>query len=105
MRKKVLWVMAPLAASLLLASCGSSHSPDLIVDDDPNSCSALSSNGAPVVVGSGVSGDPAAPEKASGYRLGLTAKYSSKYMVVANTPLATKSPEAVVVSAKPIRLP
>ena len=91
MRKNVLWVMAPLAASLLLASCGSSHSPDLIVDDDPNSCSVLSSNGAPVVVGSGVSGDPAAPEKASGYRLGLTAKYSSKYMVVANTPLATKA--------------
>ena len=29
---------------------------------------------------------PAAPEKASGYRLGLTAKHSSKYMAVANTP-------------------
>ena len=44
-----------------------------------------------MVVGSGVSGDPAAPEKASGYRLGLTAKHSSKYMAVANTPLATKA--------------
>ncbi|MBO9679386.1 MAG: gamma-glutamyltransferase [Acidovorax sp.] len=91
MRKKILWTLAPLAAVALLASCGGSDGPDLIVDNDANSCSVRSGSGAPVVVGSGVSGDPAAPEKASGYRLGLTAKHSSKYMVVANTPLATKA--------------
>ncbi|MBS0293568.1 MAG: gamma-glutamyltransferase family protein, partial [Proteobacteria bacterium] len=90
MRKNMLWIMAPLAAAAFLTSCGGSgHFP--IVDNDPNSCSIRSSSGAPVVVGSGVSGDPAAPEAATGYRLGLTAKYSSKYMVVANTPLATKA--------------
>ncbi|HQQ68721.1 MAG TPA: gamma-glutamyltransferase family protein [Alicycliphilus sp.] len=90
MRKRALWIVAPLAAALL-ASCGGSSDGRLIVDDDPNSCTVRSSGGAPVVVGSGVSGDPAAPEAASGYRVGLTAKYSSKYMAVANTPLATKA--------------
>ena len=34
---------------------------------------------------------PAAPEGASGYRLGNTVKYADKYMVVANTPLAVKA--------------
>ncbi|MEX3012564.1 hypothetical protein AB3538_08995 [Acinetobacter baumannii] len=44
-----------------------------------------------MVVGSNQNGDPAAPEGASGYRLGNTVKYADKYMVVANTPLAVKS--------------
>ena len=91
MRKKILWIMAPLAAAVFLASCGGGGGERLIVDNNPNSCTVRSSGGAPVVVGSGVSGDPAAPEAASGYRLGLTAKYSSSYMAVANTPLATKA--------------
>ena len=91
MRKKTLWLMAPLAAAVFLASCGGGDGERLIVDSDPNSCTVRSSGGASVIVGSGVSGDPAAPEKASGYRLGLTAKNSSKYMAVANTPLATKA--------------
>ena len=51
----------------------------------------LGSGGGSVVVGSGVPGDPAAPEAASGYRLGLKAKTSNSYMAVANTPLATKA--------------
>jgi len=91
MRKRMLWIMAPLAAAAFLASCGGGHGQLPVVDNDPDSCTVRSSGGAPIVVGSGVSGDPAAPENASGYRLGLTAKYSSKYMVVANTPLATKA--------------
>ena len=91
MHKKTLWVMAALTAAVFLASCGGGDGDRLIVDSDPNSCTVRSSGGAAVVVGSGVSGDPAAPEKASGYRLGLTAKHSSKYMAVANTPLATKA--------------
>ena len=89
MYKKTLWVMAALPTAVLLASCGGGDGDRLIVDNNPNSCTVRSSGGAAVVVGSGVSGDPAAPEKASGYRLGLTAKHSSKYMAVANTPLAT----------------
>ena len=90
MRKKTLWILAPLAAAVFLAGCGG-NGDLLIVDNDLNSCTVRSSSGAPVVVGSGVGGDPAAPEPASGYRLGLTAKYSNKYMAVANTPLATKA--------------
>ncbi len=84
----------PLALSLaiatLLAGCGGSGS-SLIVDTSSDSCSVLSSNGSAVVVGSGVAGDPSAPEPSSGYRLGYKAKQASKYMVVANTPLATKA--------------
>ncbi|MGE8321349.1 MAG: gamma-glutamyltransferase family protein [Comamonas sp.] len=96
MRKRILGVMVPLAAAAFLASCGGSGGSGsgiggLIVDNDPTSCSVKGSNGGSVVVGSGVNGDPAAPEKASGYRLGLTAKHSSKYMAIANTPLATKA--------------
>jgi len=90
MSPKVLWIMAPLAAAAFLAGCGGGGDK-LIVDNNPNSCTVRGSGGAIVVVGSGVSGDPAAPEAASGYRLGLTAKHSSSYMAVANTPLATKA--------------
>lgn len=81
---------APLAVVLALAACGG-DSDNLIVDSDANSCSVLASDGSAVVVGSGVAGDPAAPEPASGYRLGYKAKHSSSYMVVANTPLASKA--------------
>lgn len=88
-----LWPAVPLALTLALAGCGSSDndSGGLAVDTHADSCSVVSASGQPIVVGSGVPGDPAAPEAASGYRLGYKAKYSSKYMVVANTPLATKA--------------
>ena len=87
----VLWTLTPVALSLALYGCGSGSDSDLVVDSNAQSCSVVSGSGAPVVVGSGLSGDPAAPEAASGYRLGYKAKQSSKYMVVANTPLATKA--------------
>lgn len=89
-KKIVLWTLTPIALSLALYGCGGSDS-DLIVDNNAQSCSVVSNGGAPVVVGSGLAGDPAAPEAASGYRLGYKAKQSAKYMVVANTPLATKA--------------
>lgn len=93
MRKKTyLWALTPVAFSLTLLGCGGgSDGNQLVVDESIDSCSVVSNSGAPVVVGSGVAGDPAAPEPASGYRLGYKAKTSSKYMVVANTPLATKA--------------
>jgi len=92
MKKKVfLWALTPIALSLALYGCGSGSNSDLVVDSNAQSCSVVSGSGAPVVVGSGLSGDPAAPEAASGYRLGYKAKQSNKYMVVANTPLATKA--------------
>ncbi|WP_313301744.1 gamma-glutamyltransferase family protein [Diaphorobacter sp.] len=94
MQTRKFWPLAPITVAILLASCGgSSHhdDPELIVDSNPNSCTVTGSGGGSVVVGSGVAGDPAAPEAASGYRLGLKAKHSSSYMAVANTPLATKA--------------
>ncbi|MDD0809572.1 gamma-glutamyltransferase family protein [Curvibacter sp. RS43] len=91
MNKKVwLWALTPGVVALSLYGCGGSGS-SLIVDSNAQSCSVVSSSGSPVVVGSGLAGDPAAPEAASGYRLGYKAKTSSHYMVVANTPLATKA--------------
>jgi gamma-glutamyltranspeptidase/glutathione hydrolase len=86
-----LWIATPIAVAMTLVACGGSDGDGLIVDTRADSCSVLSSNGAAVVVGSGVAGDPAAPEAASGYRLGYKAKHSASYMVVANTPLATKA--------------
>lgn len=47
------------------------------------------SNGTPVVVGSDVSGDPAAPEPASGYRVGKRAVTSRMYMVSTANPHAS----------------
>lgn len=97
MQTRKFWPLAPLTVAVfILASCGGdapvgSFGPELIVDSNPNSCSVLASGGGSVVIGSGLAGDPAAPEAASGYRLGLTAKNSSSYMAVANTPLATKA--------------
>ncbi len=90
------WPLAPITVAVfLLAGCGSSSNdsinPELIVDNDPTSCTVLSSTGGSVVVGSGQAGDPAAPEAASGYRVGLKAKHSNRYMAVANTPLAAKA--------------
>lgn len=85
-----LWIATPVAVALALAACGG-DGDDLLVDSNANSCAILASNGSSVVVGSGVAGDPAAPEPASGYRLGYKAKHSNSYMVVANTPLASKA--------------
>lgn len=90
MKKKVwLWTLTPVALTLALYGCDGGS--DLVVDNNADSCSIVSSSGSAVVVGSGSVGDPAAPEAASGYRLGYKSKQSSKYMVVANTPLATKA--------------
>jgi gamma-glutamyltranspeptidase/glutathione hydrolase len=92
-----LWKLSTLLMAVLLASCGggSSHNdappPEeaLIVDDDPDSCSVIAQDGSSVIVGSGLPDDPTLPEPNSGYRLGYQAKQASKYMIVANTPLAS----------------
>jgi gamma-glutamyltranspeptidase/glutathione hydrolase len=95
----------PLALAIALAGCGGGggssseatpeepipEEPALIVDTNEDSCSVVAGSGDPIVVGSGVPGDPSLPEPTSGYRLGYKAKHSSKYMVVANTPLASKA--------------
>ncbi len=70
---------------LALAGCGGS-------DDDPvNTACAVTSASGSVVVGSGLPGDPAAPEPASGYRTGYKPVHSKSYMVVTANPLASKA--------------
>lgn len=95
MNKKSLLMLTPIAFAVLLSACGGSDDniapSNLIVDTNPNSCKVATNNGSGVEVGSGLPGDPAAPEAPSGYRLGYKAKYSNSYMVVANTPLASKA--------------
>jgi len=106
MNKKRLSLLASLVIAVPLASCGSdsdddapsastpppaTEEPSLAVDTDTTSCSHVSDDGSTVIVGSGQAGDPAAPEPPSGYRLGYKAKHATKYMVVANTPLASKA--------------
>lgn len=85
-----LWLC--LAAAWALAGCaGFQGDAPLAVDTHPWSCASTGAGGQPVVVGSGDAGDPAAPEAASGYRLGLRAVQTQRYMVVAATPLATRA--------------
>ena len=97
---------ATLAASLLLISaCGGNGTdtadngtppvvnppvvnPPVVTPD--TACEVASGSGS-VVVGSGLPGDPAAPEPASGYRLGKTAVHAKTYMVSTANPLASRA--------------
>jgi len=75
--------LVPLA---ILSGCGGD-------DDTPvvdTACQALTDTGS-VVVGSGVAGDPAAPEPASGYKVGKKAVHTRTHMVVTANPLASKA--------------
>jgi gamma-glutamyltranspeptidase/glutathione hydrolase len=82
------------ALPVILTACpggASAQNSGLIIDTNEDSCSVASNGDDPIIVGSEVPGDPSLPEPASGYRLGYQAKHSSKYMVVANTPLAAQA--------------
>ncbi len=87
LRDRVLPPLLLSASALLLAACGGGDDDDLVARTP---CEATV-NGGSVVVGSGLPGDPAAPEPASGYRLGKTVVHSASYMVVSANPLATKA--------------
>jgi gamma-glutamyltranspeptidase/glutathione hydrolase len=82
---KTLLCATPL---VLLAGCGGSD--DDSTDASASECQAITDAGS-VVVGSGLPGDPAAPELASGYRTGKKAVSAKTYMVVTANPLASKA--------------
>src|SRR5690349_10964596 len=96
-RRTPAWLLA-----LLIAGCGGSDGVVVTKPETPappadtpavradNAC-ADNSTGGSVVVGSGLPGDPAAPEPASGYRTGMQVVNARSYMVVTNTPLASKA--------------
>ncbi|RZM03250.1 MAG: gamma-glutamyltransferase family protein [Variovorax sp.] len=93
-----------VSLSLALAGCGGSSDDTPVAATPPvtqppatpvtpvadNGC-LTTTGSAPVVVGSGLAGDPAAPEPASGYVVGHKVVTAKSYMVVANHPLATKA--------------
>ncbi|WP_432767435.1 gamma-glutamyltransferase family protein [Roseateles cavernae] len=79
-----------LAPLWLLGSCGGSDDEELVPPLADTGCQALSDTGT-VVVGSGLPGDPAAPEPASGYRVGKKLVHAKSYMVVTANPLASKA--------------
>ena len=88
MRHPVSLVMRAAASLMsigLVAGCGGSN------DNPPDTaCEATSASGN-VVVGSGLPGDPAAPEPSSGYRIGAKPVTARSYMVVTANPLASKA--------------
>ena len=79
-----------VAVSASLAGCLGGGDDDSVA----NACAVVTDTGA-VVVGSGLPGDPAAPEPASGFRLGKTATHAKSYMVATANPLASKAGPAV----------
>ena len=83
------WIGLAAVTPLFLASCGGGGNGGS-GQDDLAACAITSGDGS-VVVGSGLPGDPAAPEPSSGYRLGKKALHTSKYMVVTANPLASKA--------------
>jgi gamma-glutamyltranspeptidase/glutathione hydrolase len=80
---------AVVALALLLAACGDDDTTVVITQPDTE-CLQLTDSGG-VTVGSGLPGDPAAPEVATGYRTGKTAVYARSYMVVTANPLASRA--------------
>ena len=78
------WVVPTLA----LGACGGDNDELAPVID--TAC-ALSTSSGSVVVGSGVPGDPAIPEPASGYKLGAKPVVGKNYMVVTANPLASQA--------------
>lgn len=76
--------VSALVASLVLFGCGDDSST--VAD---NQCARVTDTGS-VVVGSGLPGDPSAPEPSSGFRA-RTLTTAKTYMVVANNPHAAKA--------------
>lgn len=84
-----LYPLTALALAAALAACGGTG--ETRPGDGAQACAVTSSGGQAVVVGSGLPGDPAAPEPASGYRPGQRAVQASRFMVSTANPLASKA--------------
>jgi gamma-glutamyltranspeptidase / glutathione hydrolase len=87
--------LLPVTALLVvLAACGDGGGDVVIGAPQPvtqsKPCTQPSGTGT-VVVGSGLPGDPAIPELASGYKLGKKVLTTASYMVVTANPLATQA--------------
>ena len=83
--------LAPVLASLLLLwSCGGGNDDEATAAALAAECQAITDTGT-VTVGSGLAGDPAAPEPASGYKVGKKVVYAKTYMVVTANPYASKA--------------
>ncbi len=91
MGRSTRWRAARLAVwvgglGLLATACGGG-----VAEEEALAACQTSTADGSVVVGSGAPGDPAAPEPASGYRLGKTVVKAKSYMVVTANPLASKA--------------
>ena len=85
------WRLLPITLlGAALAGCGGSDSDTPTVTAADVACTQTTSSGA-VVVGSGLPGDPAIPEPASGYKLGAKPVVGKQYMVVTANPLASQA--------------
>lgn len=98
MTRKPLLSSLSAVALLALAACGGGDAVPPVIGGDSltpvvvktASCVQPSGTGT-VVVGSGLPGDPAIPEPASGYKLGKRVLTAASYMVVTANPLATQA--------------
>ncbi|MDB5895945.1 MAG: gamma-glutamyltransferase, partial [Rhodoferax sp.] len=86
-------VATTLLATSLFSACGGGSEG---VPIDGNACQVLSSTGGSVTVGSGVAGDPALPEAASGYRTGLKPVLARNIMVTTSNAFASAAGCAVL---------
>ena len=84
---KTLSALSVLGALLTLQACSSDDALTTAVQD--TQCAQVTDSGS-VDVGSGLPGDPAAPEPASGYRAKTLAS-AKTYMVVTANPYASKA--------------
>ena len=90
MTRRLEWRLPAAAAAMLLvlAGCGGNG---FRADAGLEGACRTVSGPDPVVIGSGLPGDPAAPEPASGYRIGKTQVLARDFMVVSANPLATRA--------------
>jgi gamma-glutamyltranspeptidase/glutathione hydrolase len=87
--------VALLLVSLAAVSCGDDN--DTRTSSAPETaCQAITNDGSTVVVGSNLPGDPALPEPASGYRVGLKAVTAKNFIVATSNPFASKAGCAVL---------